>query len=300
MTAEIIFYGTHRNKLGESPVWDTRMERLYWVDSISKKIFAGDEQGAGLMSWDVPATVGSIALCEDGLLVALQDGFYLLNTQTGHLNEISCPEKGNQDVRFNDGKADRQGRFLAGTMRQNDVEGAPGKLYRLDGQQSCEIDSGIMLANSLCFSPDGSIMYFADSLQGRIWAYDYKTDGPISKTRRTLIETTPLGSAPDGATVDAEGFLWVAFVQSHEIVRVSPEGEVVARIPSPVPFPSCPAFGGVDMRTLFITSLWDTGGLIRTDHEHGGRMLAIKGIPCGGLAEVVCPNPLRRGNHYGS
>lgn len=297
---DITLYGAHRNKLGESPVWDTRTNRLYWIDSVSKQIFAGDEQGAVLQSWDAPTTVGSVALCDDGLLVALQDGFFLLETATGALHEICRPEQGNEKVRFNDGKADRQGRFLSGTMRHGDVEGAPGKLYRLEGREAVEIDSGIMLANSLCFSPDGSVMYFADSLQGCIWAYDYTADGPIAATRRTLIETAPHGSAPDGATVDAEGFLWVAFVQSDEIVRISPEGEIVEKIASPVPYPSCPAFGGEAMKTLFVTSLWDTGGMFRTDHKHGGRMLAITGLACGGIPEAVCPNPLQEGTHHES
>ncbi|MDJ0979705.1 MAG: SMP-30/gluconolactonase/LRE family protein [Erythrobacter sp.] len=291
----LALYGTHRNKLGESPVWDPGSDRLYWVDSVSNTIFSADEQGEGLESWDAATTVGSIALCEDGLLVALDDGFFLLDTDSGDLQEICRPEKGNEEVRFNDGKADRQGRFLAGTMRHSDVDGAPGKLYRLEGRAAREIESGIKLANSLCFSPDGGTMYFADSLQGCIWAYDYKTDGPIAATRRTLIETAPLGSAPDGATVDAEGFLWVAFVQSDEIARISPEGELVERIASPVPYPSCPAFGGANMQTLFVTTLWDTGGMFQTDHEHGGRMLAITGLPCRGIPEAVCPNPLREG-----
>lgn len=297
---EISFYSDHRNKLGESPVWDRRTDRLYWIDSISKRIFAADEQGGDLQVWDAPTTVGSVALCENGLLAALEDGFYWLDSQSGQFHAISCPEEGNEAVRFNDGKADRQGRFLSGTMRHGSAEGAPGKLYRLEGKQASEIESGIMLANSLCFSPDGATMYFADSLQGCIWAYDYNTDGPIAATKRTLIETAPHGSAPDGATVDAEGFLWVAFVQSDEIVRISPQGEIVEKIASPMPYPSCPAFGGTGMQILFVTSLWDTGGMFRTDHEHGGRMLAITGLPCAGIPEAVCPNPLQEGNNHGS
>ncbi len=232
--------------------------------------------------------------------MTLEDGFYWLDTANGNFRTISRPEEGSEEVRFNDGKADRQGRFLSGTMRHGSVEGAPGKLYRLEGEHACEIDCGIMLSNSLCFSPDGAMMYFADSLQGRIWAYDYAADGPIAVTKRTLIETTQHGSAPDGATVDAEGFLWVAFVQSDEIVRISPEGKIVEKVVSPVPYPSCPAFGGTDMQTLFVTSLWDTGGMFRTDHEHGGRMLAITGLACGGIPETVCPNPLQEGNHHES
>lgn len=300
MIPEIRFYGTHRNKLGESPVWDTRSNCLFWVDSVSQKIFRADEYGLGITSWDVPTKVGSIALCEDGLLVALEDGFFLLDTDTSDLKAVCRPEKGNANVRFNDGKADRQGRFLAGTMRHGNVEGAPGKLYRLEGTDALAIDTGIMLANSLCFSPDGSTMYFADSLQGRIWAYDYSADGAIAASRRTFIDTTPHGSAPDGATVDADGFLWVAFVQSDEIVRVSPEGKITERISSPVPYPSCPAFGGPGMQTLFVTSLWDTGGMFRTDHAHGGRMLAITGLPASGIAEAVCPNPFRESTDHES
>jgi len=292
MTAQIGLYGSHRNKLGESPVWDARCQRLFWVDSISRQILSADAQGQGLTQWDTPSTVGSIGLCEQGLIAALEDGFYRLDLATGRFMPIALPERDQHAVRFNDGKADRQGRFLSGTMRHGGAQGTPGKLYRLnEGGTVSVLQDGIMLSNSLCFSPDGTVMYFADSLQLCIWAYDYVADAPFATNRRVLIDTTPHGSAPDGATVDAEGYLWVAFVQSDRIVRISPEGKVVADLASPAPYPSCPAFGGPGLATMYVTTLWDTGGMFKTDHPLGGRMLAITGLPAPGLPEAICPDP---------
>jgi L-arabinonolactonase len=294
MSIEISFYGDHRNKLGESPIWDTRCDRLFWVDSMSCKIFSADAQGGDLKFWQTPAIVGSIALSENGLIAALADGFYSVDLDTGAFTPVALPEAGNDAVRFNDGKADRQGRFLSGTMRHGEQEGAPGKLYRLEDGTAHVIEDGIMLSNSLCFSPDGKIMYFADSLQSCIWAYDYLDDAPIAASRRQLIDTTAHGSAPDGATVDLDGHLWVAFVQNDKLVRISPEGKIVDVLVSPVPYPSCPAFGGVDLATMYVTSLWDTGGMFKTDHVDGGRMLAISGLPANGIAEVVCAEPVAK------
>jgi L-arabinonolactonase len=288
MSIRTRFVGTHRNLLGESPLWDPIAERLFWVDSVAKRICRADPDGGSFMSWEMPEIVGSIGLTQGGLVAALRDGFYSVDLATGEIAALALPEKESTGVRFNDGKADRQGRFLAGTMRTDGT--ATGRLYRLDLDGGCTVlEHGIAIANSLCFSPSGDRMYFADSLQGLLWEYHYEVASGAVSNRRTLLDTRNFGSAPDGATVDAEGCLWVAFVQSQQIARIDPSGAMLQIVDLPIPYPACPAFGGPDLRTLFVTTIADSGHRLRTDHPDGGRMLAIEGLNVVGLREARIP-----------
>lgn len=288
----ITIIGKRRDRLGESPVWDDRCARLWWVDSISQRIFCADADGDRLESWSTPSMVGSIALTDHGLLAALRDGFYAFDPDSGTFDPIDRPEADNGVVRFNDGKADRQGRFLCGTMRFGGAEGAPGKLYRLDPDgRSTVLETGLGVSNGLCFSPAGDKLYFADSLAMAIWAYDYDGATGAATNRRTLFDTRAVASAPDGATVDSRGNLWVALVQGQAIACISTAGELLARIDLPIPFPSCPAFGGEAMTSLFVTSLSDTGAAFKTDLPDGGRLLRIDGLDATGIAETRCLIP---------
>ncbi len=200
--------------LGESPVWDPASEELYWVDVVSRKVRALHLASGEERTWSTPSPVGSIGLArDDSLVLALQDGFYRLWLRSSQIEPIVRLDDADPQMRLNDGKMDRSGRFLCGGMGlKADPRGAlhrltaPGRLERLA--------DGIRIANSLCFSPDGSLMYFADSLSHKIMVYDYDRHGDAVGSPRLFLDTTPLKSAPDGATVDSEGHLWVALVQS--------------------------------------------------------------------------------------
>lgn len=292
MSPSFDFFGSRRNLLGESPLWDERTGSLYWVDSVGRQICRSGGDGVRVQIWEAPSSVGSIGLSESGLVAALDDGFYTLDLDSGAFSPVSLPERGNASVRFNDGKADRQGRFLAGTMRVGGASGAPAKLYRLERDGNATVlESGIQISNALCFSPSDDTLYFADSLQNCIWAYDY--DGTLAD-RRVLIDTAPLGSVPDGATVDSEGCLWVALVQAQKLARFSPTGELLLQLDVPLPLPSCPAFGGPDLDTLYVTTISDSHGLLRSDHPDAGRILTITGLGVRGLPEARCVLDLMR------
>jgi L-arabinonolactonase len=286
----IDFFGAARSQLGESPLWDARQRALYWVDTLQRRICRARWPERQCESWVLPKEVGSIALAENGLLAALRDGFYHVHLAgNGTVTPIALPEQGNQSVRFNDGKADRQGRFLAGTMRLGPAPGVPGVLYRLDPDGTCApLERGIALSNALCFSPTGDRLYFADSLRNLIWRYDYDAHTGEVSDRQSFAETASLGSVPDGATVDAEGYLWVALPQAQRLARFAPDGSLAQMIPVPIPYPSCPAFGDDGLSTLFVTTIADSGHRLRTDHPDAGRVLAITGLGTQGLPEARC------------
>lgn len=280
---QVAFFGEHRSKLGESPLWDTARGRLWWVDSRAGEIHAASADGGSLLCWRYPQPVGSIGLAEGGLVAALADGFYLIDGDHGGARSIARVDS--DGLRLNDGKADRAGRFLSGQMRTREG-GDGGRLWRLDpdGATTPLID-GLGIANAICFAPDGRTMYAADSLDGMIRAYPYDPATGDIGARRDLVDCRDHGSPPDGATVDAEGNLWVALVLAQAIGCFSPAGELLRRIDVPVPYPSCPAFGGPDLATLYVTTIADSGHRLVTDHPDGGRIVAIEGLGASGLAE---------------
>ncbi|MCO6188473.1 SMP-30/gluconolactonase/LRE family protein [Rhizobium sp. L1K21] len=273
--------------LGESPVWDERIGRLYWVDGARRLIRYLDYAEDRLSEVEMPSMVGCVGLTEDvgRLITGLRDGIYLVDLATGALEPLYRPEPKDDRVRFNDGKVDRQGRFVCGTMG---VHADPvAELVRITGKQKVErLASGIRISNSICFSPDGETFYFSDSLDRQIRAYHYSPESDPLTEPRAHIDTSKHGSGPDGATVDAEGFIWVALVHVGKIGRFSPDGKLDRLVEAPVDMPSCITFGGPDMDTLYMTSIKDSGsGRAISRHPYGGHIFALEGLGIKGLPE---------------
>lgn len=273
--------------LGESPVWDHRHGLLYRVDGVSRLIHSLDPSSGAVRQWETPSMVGSVALAEGSRLVCgLVDGIWLMDTQTGGFEPLFRPEPPDPAIRFNDGKTDRQGRFLCGSMG---IHADPlGKLWRVDGEGRTHVfATGIRISNALCFSPDGRTMYFADSLERIIRAYPYGPQDNDLGEPRVFVDTAPWESGPDGATVDSEGHLWVCLIQVGKIARFSPDGELDRLIDAPTDLPSSLAFGGPDLDILFVTSIRDSGsGRAVSRHPHGGCLHAIEGLGVRGLPET--------------
>lgn len=247
-----------KTTLGEGPLWDVEQERLYWIDSFDGRIFRATADGRDLRCWDVPQKIGSMALRKDGLgaLVSLARGFHLLDFRTGEIELVVDPEPGKVNNRLNDGKVDKRGRFVAGSMDTME-EGANGALYRLDPDFSLhKIDDGIICSNGPCWSPDGRIFYFTDTWSGEIWRYDYdQATGNVSNRRTFAKVDTSRGGAADGSTVDAEGCLWNALVYDGKLVRYDPNGKVERVIDMPVKKVTSVMFGGPNLDILFVTSM---------------------------------------------
>lgn len=276
-----------RDLLGESPLWDGREQALYWVDVRGQRVqrWTGDAADA-VRHWPVPQEVGSIALAGPGrLLLALADGFHALDLTSGALRLIAEVVHPKPPMRLNDGRTDREGRFVCGSMvlHRRDPDGV---LYRLDADGRVEtLLSGVAVANATCFSPDGRTMYFADSLAGTIRAWDYGRDGALSG-ERVFADTRPDGSGPDGATVDADGRVWVALVLAGRVACYSPEGRLLRSVEVPVAYPTCPCFGGPGLDTLYVTSIRDSGNLLRSDAASAGALVEVTGLGARGLPEV--------------
>ena len=287
MTLRVTRISATADLLGESPVWDCERQRLYWVDGVSRLVHGLDQVSGATRDWQVPSMIGSIGLGPDDTLVAaLADGIYSLDLGSGAVSPLFRPVPADPRVRFNDGKIDRAGRFLCGSMG---VHADPlGQLVRIEASgASAVLVRDIRISNTLCFSPGGDTMYFADSLDRAIRAYRYGPGDERAIEPRILVDTEPFKSGPDGATVDADGCLWVALVQAGKIARFTPRGELDRLIDAPTDLPSCVAFGGPDLSTLYVTSIKDSGsGRAISRHPDGGFLFAIEGLGVGGLPEA--------------
>ncbi|NKF23224.1 SMP-30/gluconolactonase/LRE family protein [Solimonas marina] len=278
-----------KTTLGEGPVWDVEQQRLYWIDSLDGRIFRGTQDGHEIRAWDVGSKIGSMALCRNGeqAVVALQSGLHLLDFKSGDLQLIVHPESDKPANRLNDGKVDRQGRFVVGSMDTMEDD-ASGRLYRLDPDLKLHVlDDNIVCSNGPCWSPDGRTFYFCDTWSGEIWAYDYDTETGAVSNRRTFAKVdTSSGGAADGATVDAEGCLWQALVYGGKLIRYAPDGRVDRVIDMPVKKVTSVAFGGPDMDVLFVTSMAKPPlPRFPGDGQLRGALFAIKGLGIRGIAE---------------
>jgi sugar lactone lactonase YvrE len=279
-----------KTTLGEGPLWDVEQQRLYWIDSMDGRVFRSTVDGREIRAWDVPQKIGSMALRKDGqgAVVSLQRGFHLLDFRSGEVTLLHDPEPGQPANRLNDGKVDKRGRFVAGSMDTQE-EGANGALYSLSTDfKVSRLDTGIVCSNGPCWSPDGRTFYFQDTWAGEIWAYDYDLDtGGVSNRRVFAKVDTSKGGAADGSTVDAEGFVWNALVYDGRLVRYAPDGRVDRIIEMPVKKITSVMFGGPDLDILFVTSMakpplprFPGDGVLR------GSLFAIYGLGIKGLPEM--------------
>jgi L-arabinonolactonase len=241
--------------LGESPVWCHQEKVLYWVDIKQPAIHRFDPATGGCQTWPMPEEIGSFALRESGgAVAALRTGFATVDFCTNAVHKLSCLNLAKPDMRFNDGRCDRRGRFWAGTLHENRLRGT-ASIYRLDAGDRCSrVINGLTVSNGLAWSPDNRTMYFADSWTKTIFQCDFDLDGGAPHNQRILAEVAPGSGVPDGATVDAEGFLWSANFDGGCITRYAPDGSVDRVIPMPVPRPTSCAFGGKDFSILYVTS----------------------------------------------
>ena len=243
--------------LGESPIWSPDEAALYWVDIANPTVHRLDPATGERRHWFVETETGSIGLAGPGRLVAgLRTGLHYLDLETGGIEKICDPEGEGRfnENRMNDGKVDRAGRFWVGTM--NDPGHEPrGTLWRIDADGTAEATMGeIRIPNALCWSPDSATMYFTDSYSHQIWAFDFDLDSGTFENRRVFAAIPEDEGVPDGATVDAEGFVWCAHMFGGKVSRFAPDGTVDRAIALPVPQVTSCAFGGPELATLYVTT----------------------------------------------
>jgi len=286
MDVRITRLGETKDRLGESPCWDADAQAVCWVDSLAGTLWRLRPADGALERHVLPAPVGSIAPCHSNAVVAaLKNSFARYDFETRALEVLAYIPVDHPDVRFNDGKCDGAGNFLAGTMHMNRQPGQPvmGGLYRLRPDCSVELlDGEIGFANGPCLSPDGRTLYLADSLERKVWAYDYHPDEPL-RNKRLFVDTQRFDSGPDGATVDSEGFYWTVLTRAAALARFSPRGELERLLEVPATYPTSLCFGGPQFGEAYLTSISKSARL-EGGRPDDGAIFVIDGLPAAGCA----------------
>ncbi|MFK3799659.1 SMP-30/gluconolactonase/LRE family protein [Pseudomonas sp. NPDC088444] len=295
MQAELILDA--RNATGESPVWNVQEQALYWVDIPAGRLHRWRLSDGRSDAWQAPQMLACIADLGDGnWLAGMEDGLYRIRPQDNgtlaseRLAEVDHPRV---NMRFNDGRCDRQGRFWAGTMFMDMAQAASvGSLYRYTHDQREPLSpfiTDMIVPNGLGFSPDGQVMYLSDSHPSvqKIWAFDYDIDSGTPHNRRLFVDMNHFPGRPDGAAVDADGCYWICGNDEGLIHRFTPAGTLDRSLAVPVKKPAMCAFGGRDLDTLFVTSI-RPGGDVGDQPLAGGLFALRPGV--NGLVET----PFRR------
>jgi sugar lactone lactonase YvrE len=260
---------TTSNVLGESPWWHPQEQMLYWADIAGfhlhrMNVFTGEVQ-----SWRMPSEPGCFAPAKSGgFIIALRERIVRVREWGGELQTLCSFDHDAKTTRANDGKCDPNGRFWAGTMFEPRTANE-AKLWSYSATEGLQFKQGdAVVANCLVFSPDGKTVYWADTPQHTIWAWDVDLVSGAMKNRRVFKQFLPkpegwqsglpdnagyLGR-PDGAAMDTQGNLWVAMFEGKRVLQISPQGKMLQTIEAPVTTCTMPAFGGDDMQTLYLTT----------------------------------------------
>jgi sugar lactone lactonase YvrE len=223
------------NTLGEGPVWHAARQSFLWVDIEGKNVQELEWPAKRVQSWPMPQRVGMVTLYDDAnLVVALEDGLYFFDLDTGFLQGLVAVEKDLTENRPNDGKCDREGRLWLGTMHVNAKEKA-GALYCIDGTAVTQQLSGLSIANGMAWSHDDRYFYFIDSALRRIDRYLFVARSGTITFDRTVVTIPEELGLPDGMTIDEEGMLWVAQWDGFCVCRWHPDtGALLHKINVPV------------------------------------------------------------------
>lgn len=272
-------------QLGECPRWDEHHQLLYWVDIDGQKFHRFEPKTNTNTTVNFPEKIGCFALREGGGFIAgLHSGIVLLDDFSANTTPLSslgvCPSR-----RYNDGRCDAMGRFIAGTVNMHRTQ-ANAEIYSIAPHTGTvtRLMGGLITANGIAIALDGKTLYHSDTPNHVTYESDYHmATGTISNTR--ILQTFPPGKGrPDGAAIDSQGYYWVALYNGASVVRMAPNGDIVERIAIPAQHCTMVAFGGQDLTTVYVTTARNhmtPEHLIR--YPHAGGIFAfdttVAGVP---------------------
>lgn len=280
--------------LAEGILWCPQRQLLFWTDIHASQLWMGrpSEDGtlsrADVRSWLLPDRLGCLAFTRSGsLLLGLAKGLYLFDVDANIDGVSDAPplvalapvEPAEPRTRINDGRCDRAGHFVFGTMNEDRMRDSIGSLYQFSRYGLRRLDlPGFAIPNSICFSLDGGTLYYSDTKHPHILCCDY--DAPSATVRNARLFATLPSGCPDGSTIDAEGCLWNAQWGAARVVRYTPRGSEDHVVPVPAKHPTCVAFGGERLDTLFITTARDglTSEELDACPQAGGIFRCVPGV----------------------
>lgn len=248
----------YRGALPENPVWCERTSSLYWTDIPRKQLHSFHLQTENHQIIQYEEEVGSFALRESGgFILAMRSGIYLADAVGKVVGKV-CDNPNDPSLsRFNDGCVDQEGAFYSGTYweRRNGFNAA--LMVRIDPACKAKVvQCDLLGSNGLAFTRDNKQVFFSDTPNYTIYRASFEKEKAQFSPREVYaaFPREKTSGRPDGAAIDVEGCYWTAMFEGGRVLRLSPTGEVLQEISLPVPFPTMISFGGVDMKTMFITT----------------------------------------------
>lgn len=272
--------------LAEGIQWRTDQQRLWWTDIHGRALWSCDADGGDARKLETPERLGSFAFDPNGhILAAFESGLFKWDPEGDRLERISDFEPEHATNRLNDGRCDRRGRFVTGGVDEDGLK-PTSSVIRYDGMSIETLRHNVGCANSICFSPDGAFLYFADTPSGIVERIFYESTEEEFGRREDFINTAETNEGfPDGSCIDANGAIWNARFNGFSVRQFHRDGSEGITVHLPVPQVTCACFGGPDLDRLFIT----TGRENMSDAEigqyphSGGIFVARPGV--NGLAE---------------
>ncbi len=271
--------------LGEGLLWHPLRNQLFWFDINAKRLLSRDNSGPKMWQFDEHVSAAGW-VAQEMLLIASETAVFRFDLTTGARENVVALEADNPVTRSNDGRADPWGGFWIGTMGKKAEPGA-GTIYRFFQGQLEPLYHDITIPNAICFSPDRRFAYYTDTPTRQIMRQSLDGQGWPMGPATIFADLNAEELNPDGAVVDAEGYLWNAQWGSHRVTRYAPDGSVARTVHLPVAQPSCPAFGGQDLSDLFVTSA--TESLSKLNDTDGRVVTGPSGVIGQAEHQVILP-----------
>jgi sugar lactone lactonase YvrE len=248
-------------EVGECPLWHHAEQKLYWVDIDGFAVHRLDPASGAHAQWAMESEPSALAIhAGGGLVVAQRSGFVHLDTASGAVTSIAAAPYDSSGMRFNDGRVDTAGRFWVGARDELGERQQAGMFMLERGQVRTQWTGGMKNSNGLGFSPDGRVMYHADTATHRVDRYDFDAATGTVSNRQPFVQfdankaAPDYGGRPDGAAVDSAGNYWCAMFEGARLLCFAPDGQLLREVTLPLRCPTMIAFGGHDLKTLYITS----------------------------------------------
>jgi sugar lactone lactonase YvrE len=242
------------NVLGEGPQWNAARQELHWIDGWKPHLWRWRWGSQAAEAWPLQRPPAAVLPLDDGrVVVAFRARIGIADRFGETLRDLELPGLELGDERFNDAKVDARGRLWIGTLDRR-LARPIGRLYRIDDESVTAMDQGFALSNGIAWSPDGSTLYFSESMERVVHRYAFDLPSGTIRRREPLLRVEGPPAKTDGLTVDAEGGIWCAIFGGGRIERRRPDGSLDRVVDVPVSNPTSCMFGGPDLRTLFVTT----------------------------------------------